>query len=62
MEQIPRELDRFSANQEIPHFLWILKVHYHVRKSLPLGTIMSQMNPSISWNCFLKQILILSSH
>jgi hypothetical protein len=37
MEQIPSsEPINHSANQEILHFLWNTKVHYHVKKSPPI--------------------------
>jgi len=34
-----------SASQETPHILWILKVHYHLHKSLPLVPALRQLNP-----------------
>jgi len=34
-----------SASQKIPHFLWMLNVHYRVQNSPPLLPVLSQMNP-----------------
>jgi hypothetical protein len=46
MEQSPsREPNSHSSSQEIPCFLWNLKVHYHIHKSLLLVPVLSQMHP-----------------
>jgi hypothetical protein len=46
MENTPSsEANSHSANQEILHLLWNLKVHYHVHKGLPLGHVMWVMSP-----------------
>ena len=45
MEQsLPWEGSRFSASQEISHIVWILKVHYHILKCLPLVPVLIQIN------------------
>ena len=46
MEQSPSwEANRFSASQEIPHILWISKIHYLVYKCPPTVPILSQIDP-----------------
>jgi hypothetical protein len=39
------EADSFSNSQEIPRNLWNPKFRYNIRKSLPLKTILTRMNP-----------------
>jgi len=64
MEQSPSsEANRHSASQDIPHFSWNVKVHYHLHKNLPLDPVLSQMNPvQILKSYILWSILILSSY
>jgi hypothetical protein len=52
-----------SATDEISRILWDLKVQYCVHKSLPLVSVMTQMNPVHTLTAyFFRSILILSSH
>ena len=45
MEQIPSwQTNRFSANQEIPHILWNLKIHYCSHKCPPPVPLLSQLD------------------
>jgi len=65
MEQGPsQEANSHSANQEIPHILWNLKVNYCVHKSLTLVSILSQINTVHNFPpCFSKMhpnIILLS--
>jgi hypothetical protein len=64
MEQIPsREDDGRLAGQEILSLLRNLNVLYHVHKSPPLVSILSQLNAvPILKPSSLKSILILSFH
>jgi hypothetical protein len=46
MEQSPSwEANSYSDGQKVPHLLWNPKVNYHVHKSLPLVSVLRQMNP-----------------
>lgn len=38
------EANIYSASQEIPLHLWILKIHYRVLKSLLLGPVHGKIN------------------
>jgi hypothetical protein len=49
-------------SQEISHLLWYPWVHYCVHKSLPLVSILSQMNPVHILPITIISILILSCH
>ena len=39
------EANQFSASQEIPNISWNPMVHYHIYKSLPHVSILSQFDP-----------------
>ena len=55
VEQSPREANRFSASQEIPHILWNPKVHYRINKRQPPVPILHQFDPVHTPTChFLK--------
>jgi hypothetical protein len=44
VEQSARETNCHSPSEEIPYLLWNLKVCYYVHESLPLVSILWQMN------------------
>jgi hypothetical protein len=54
MEQSPSwEANSHWANQESPFpLLWNPKFHYHVHRSPPLGSLLSQMHPVLKFHCF----------
>jgi hypothetical protein len=56
MEQSPSwEVNSPSANEEITHLLWDLKIHYIFHKISPVVTILNQMNPVHTLiSCFIK--------
>jgi len=45
IEEHHTDTDSQSAGQEIPHLLLKPKIHYCVHKSLPLDSILNQLNP-----------------
>jgi hypothetical protein len=51
-----------AATQEFSKILWKPKVHYRVHKSPPLLPILTLINPVHTTPCYLRSILILSSH
>jgi hypothetical protein len=63
MEMSPSsEATNCAATQEFPNILWNPEVQYHVHKSPPLVTILSQIDPFHATPSYLRSILILSTH
>lgn len=44
-EHIPWKANSFSANQDIPHTLQNLNIHYYIHRSPPITPVLSQINP-----------------
>jgi hypothetical protein len=51
-----------AATQELYSILWNLKFHYRVHKTPPLVPILSQINSIHTIPCYLRSILIWSTH
>jgi hypothetical protein len=58
----PWEVASCAAIQELVSNLWNPKIHYCVNKSLPLVSILSQINPVHTTPSYLRSIITLSTH
>jgi hypothetical protein len=58
----PWQVTGCAAIQELLSNLWNPKIHYYVNKSLPLVSVLSQINPVHTTPSYLRSIITLSTH